>query len=1474
MAEQLENTATLIGLGSSGGHAVVNKHSPLRRLNYFDGKFIRAPDLILEQQALLNQMRLGNRAGGAGVVYGFDCSLAGDDSLAIGAGYAIDPEGKALLLPEAINIAVAELIEKSNKSALEALSINQSASSFSSKNTAASFDDCVLTTGEPGVTVGDANQFYVITVNHTEAYCGEEDVYGKLCSEACSTSTNRSYIIEGIEIRALSIDLSQLFKTSSAYALSATHLRSRVASAFYEQERQQIAAHISASGLASNIWCLGAEAASGNGVPIALLARNGSATLFLDAWTARRERMESPPRNYWAQRMAMRPWAVFLAQVLQFQCQLKHCFASSATKDPGIKITDFDPCSDTRKIAGEAAQGMRFLMDSLGSVATRLADINTDFDFTELQARGAQLELQYQQLFDASQVTIEDRLLLNCGLVELPSAGYLPVNVSSTITVNEQIRRMMGEGVDIRFCVTHADYIPEALQQAQHMERICLLSGLDDPSQKPKVDVLVPEGFMEALQTEVNGIGYQSTTAISNLVVLLGLNNDSVQKTSSQNQLRNNLNRAATADVVEALPSVMGAARGEQLDNQGFAFHLAARTASNIDLSGSGNLSLRGARVNAESILSSVAREALIDSIASAALNDIGDGIVETRFSTTAAAASAIAPTILVWATLKIDNDPFSMAAGASCDFSARFVLVYQAEIGDDNLTLTVERNINGRLVIEKSASREVDTQLTARLEGNGVWQDVRNFRGEKTERLEAIKFNDSLTIARNRIAGLPPSVTIVMNSPSFLGGLDNVQLVAERFWSSTTESVFRLRLKIKLADLAGNDIADNLKDYDQLLLQCNLLEDENVLAAGNRYHGASLTALDGIEKSLTEKGFSNSAQQSLFPPAQAVPDELRVLARRDWVLFHRRREKTCANDVAPEVHAPARQYRVYHVHLDPQITLDRLLEMLGSDLSGTLAGLDPRAVTTVEFAPSVANVVTAHGDVQADWQARVQAAADLQFAVIASEGDVLDEGAALANSRLSSLTNVLAPVSELADSYQTLNLNQVPGNLASAQVDGVVVYFTRAVAAICHKVFRLQTRDSDELLKTFEAYISNPSQLSLAGIVKQYKGESLSVDARFLQGAETFYGSNQAAQLAAAWGILGAGPVHGAIALADDENDSEQLISRQQTEKITQTVGSALASDAFRHYLPPADIQHDCDKTTVLVSVTECHSAIVFVTQRGELDNITQDLVKHIESVGLTPEMISGNAANSTVFTPLAEVDFYKDSDDFESKSRADYSAAWQSELNGSSPRAISAAMLAVARGADNDADTAANLNLAAQQAFALRSLMGLDHVPVQAVTNARFDPNGDQVEFPVSCRAMTLLIVGGIRDLSAITHVTAVAIGNNSNGADGAGLNLAAAGGLRFDDNSKLIRNAEYDALLERLRAADITIKSIELVSMDGATDSAAHRRATTLLSALRESGVAGDSAVVSVREANVHERLEIIRSGFVLNRGLVLR
>jgi hypothetical protein len=75
---------------SQNGYTVIPSGTPLARLNYFDGKFLRAEDLRSEQLYLRNLVRLSNKSGGHGVADGFSVTRGSGDQLKVSPGLAVN----------------------------------------------------------------------------------------------------------------------------------------------------------------------------------------------------------------------------------------------------------------------------------------------------------------------------------------------------------------------------------------------------------------------------------------------------------------------------------------------------------------------------------------------------------------------------------------------------------------------------------------------------------------------------------------------------------------------------------------------------------------------------------------------------------------------------------------------------------------------------------------------------------------------------------------------------------------------------------------------------------------------------------------------------------------------------------------------------------------------------------------------------------------------------------------------------------------------------------------------------------------------------------------------------------------------------------------------------------------------------------------------------------------------------------------
>lgn len=495
MANPTDTSGDVVELSSTDGVGFIEQASPLTRLHYFDGQFLRAASFTTEQDYHRHALQLANLAGGWGVVHGLGIALKGDQ-LAVSPGLAITPNGQLVLAGLDMQAKLTDLLGSAQPPA---------------PGGKAAFGDC-LEAKAPTATAATGLQVYEITVGPVEGLCGNEAVFGKLCETACATDSRRPYWREGVVLRLRPVTVN--LPDSSAIKAGSVHLRNRVASGYFAQEPGQPGDLLSAAGLASSVWCEPAQLYHRDEVVIGLLWRE-SGTVRIDAWSGRRERMDTQPRGYWQGRMAMRPWNVFIAQILQFQCQLSGLFdANHPVIQPG------DDCGQIRDALGRAKREIEAMLERFHHSAKGLL-LKTEgrgASFKQLQDASEAFNASYADLsglsdhlakFDGGTGALpQQRMLLNAGFFELPPAGYLPVSTGSD--VQEQCRRMFGEGCQLHFHAVHADEIAHLVEEAEHMKRISLTRGLDNPQQREEVEIFVPEGQISSAAAPGNGLWWRT----------------------------------------------------------------------------------------------------------------------------------------------------------------------------------------------------------------------------------------------------------------------------------------------------------------------------------------------------------------------------------------------------------------------------------------------------------------------------------------------------------------------------------------------------------------------------------------------------------------------------------------------------------------------------------------------------------------------------------------------------------------------------------------------------------------------------------------------------------------------------------------------------------------------------------------------------------------------------------------------------
>ncbi len=1112
MSNQTTTKEPLVLVSKQAGVTVIPSETLLTRLNYFDGKFLRADDLRAEQQYLRYLVQLSNQAGGHGVAHGYTVTLGGGgDMLNVGPGLAIDPAGRVLLLPQPVSVSVQQLIDQSK----EILKIVEAMKAGNGN-----FSDCEFVTGEPPSNVPQAGDLYLITVSHAEAYCGQAEVFGKLCEEACVSSTDRPFVVEGVVLRAVPLTLQTALAQSSAVLLTQQHLRSRVASAYFADERLRIPSLISKEGLGSSVWCFGAEPAKYADVPIGVIARAGQSTLFLDAWTARRERIDPQARRYWQWRMRMRPWDVFLAHVLQFQCQLSDLFKK--TPDPGSD----DPCLNERKVIAEAAGVIKQLNDYFSAVSAKLAALNlpdpnavqaalglTEEHFSKYADLGKKLDTVKEADFTGKL----DHLLINGGIVELPSAGYLPVAPSSTISVNKQVRAMLGDGVDLRFCIVRPDYPAHALEEAQHMERISLLEGLDNPANKPEVDILVPDGEIITSEQAAPGGGFEAGVTFSPVL-------SNFLSHLLTGELEFDLEDIPTQEVV-----YKGAARVERFGSGGGALHLAtiaqlqlpvlpAGGTATVILDEQAALNSNAKPASAQARGRKAAAKGKVTEVQPEATLNAFKRVKEAAFKTVSASASfdasfpsaeafADAPGVSttgqqfasgLWFSMKSDVNIFALAQNDTASLDLRSVIA--APSGQSKNC--IDTRLHGELTVDQVQDKADERLVSGHMSVMASF-DV-DVSGEMVHKVEGEPFKFQASLKST--------------------GQDHV--IFFRIEQLQRPVGFDMKIQLGGNPLAADfgavffDRRDGSKAVD--MISSDLLSNPAVSEPANAAHVGAVSSLQLLATALGEPAFFNTSSKLLFPPAPPAGGEMLVRATHDWVLFHRRRRRQCEVEAPPQpkVTVPTRRYTVYQVPFDGSINgaggLASVIEEIRDDLPGIKAAAVAelfKKLTVVEFGADGATLNTPSATLLSAWEAKP--GQPLIYGAILTQGAALQDGDALALGRLNSVRQVVGSATAVHPQAVFETMSPIPAAIETTGVDGVMLLVV-GFAMVRHAVYRLGFEGGIERIREAllngmpfnEELLLTQSEVEKVGTVNFIKDSPTDVQGKGLDNVATTWDS------------------------------------------------------------------------------------------------------------------------------------------------------------------------------------------------------------------------------------------------------------------------------------------------------------------------------------------------------------------------------
>lgn len=1139
---------TVVLLQQAAGIALIPKPTALTRLNYFDGKFLRAADLQGEQEYHRRLQQLAARAGGSGVVDGFDLTPLAGDQIELSPGLAIDADGRVLFLPMDAAVQIEEIIRRSGGTSVVMAAGTTGSAVFTLCETAA------LTPVTPVVA---GTQLYVLGISHVEALCGQEDVFGKPCESVCASGTERPLRLEGVVLRALPLQLATPLPDSQAEKMQTVHLRSRVASSWFADESRQTGSLISGAGLLSTLWCRGAPAAGGNFVPLAVLARAGGHSVFLDAWTARREHIDGPPKRHWQWRMMMRPWDVFMAQVLQFQCQLRDAWS----RMPG---SDDDPCADLRKAVLEVGDILGQLDRQYQASAARLSlrDAAAPDTTAALPLSRTLLDSAVRRAASAGSKLVlqpSDRVLIRRGIVELPSAGYLPVSPGSAFPVNEQVRRLMGDGVDLRFCVVRPDFVAHALEEAQHMQRISLLKGLDNPQQQEQVDILVPDGqILNA--ANLQGAGWElrlaNNTSQSKLQthlvqrdVMTGAARSEAQPDGAASFFFAGLLETASRDAALAALKSWAAERDNGLEQtlwksvdlqraaaaqpaaQARAAaprKTASRAASRADAAAAAastseptpqQLNARFTALREESV---AYRLKTLQRVATTATTS---GINHFPGLTTAAGGADNDHTAM-WLALRSEVDPLTVAEGGRVDMSMDLSLISPKAGGTQYVDIGV---VGAQFIVDSRVASGQRVVAQGTLRGAAI---IAGLVGTLANDQRGLQFSVPVIVAREPTdEGSLTRVEIDFSALLFDNrGLLGLERMGVRVLTAQQGRQAEVRIEMSAKGVT-------------LDLAARLTRNDAVLKLGHPLRAASETAIDVIATRESAPNFATQARSDLFGQRAPQADALTIRATRDWVLFHRRRNQQCgAAPTAPVLEQ--RRYEIHHLRVasDEQLRSARAAVLGANAADIRKAGFAP--IGAVAFDGGRSSIATPTAALLDDW-AQAMPGSRMRFGAIGSQGAAQAEGDALAQARLAGLElslNQGRPDRALENQV----LPALPA-LGLAGWDGAIFLITQELQLVCHEVLAVANLD---LLK---ALLDLARRSGLVAAMAQF-GLSLLSHVDFEEDGATVQGAS-VTSLKLAWGSGGAPDGRQAAVFRQAGVADAQAVAR--TRAILQVLGS-----------------------------------------------------------------------------------------------------------------------------------------------------------------------------------------------------------------------------------------------------------------------------------------------------------------------------
>ena len=859
-------------------------------------------------------------------------------------------------------------------------------------------------------------------------------------------------------------------------------------------------------------------------VVIGLLAREGGVNRVIDAWSGRRERMEAQARGYWQGRMAMRPWNVYLAQILQFQCQLSGVFS-----DNDVVVTVPYNCDQIRTVLDEARKEIEALQKTYAESTKKLVEALAGGKPTQAEAKqlAEQVQGSYAELFELSEklsgveagqgALPANRLLLNSGFVQLPPAGYLPVQPGKT-PLFEQLSRLFGEGVRLFLRAARADVLPHLLEEAQHMERISLTKGLDLAGALEEVEIFVPDGQAVDVATQHPGTWWSvdmSTQAITMLSDLVSAGEETEEE--PEVVVDNTKLKAEAAEAKLALADSTGApaaapakgtakapAKTTKASKTGSQAQASAGVATtSVPVGDAASAQAAGLRINTNQKPGQAAQLELDDddrlplqglartegeredgslglALAVSLDPDVlyapyGQTTYTQRLRRSLARYKRVQGTeagdededtnvaLSLYLATDIATDPFDLAVGDETTLKAElrelirfgdFGVVGDVRLSGTLSVLSRQPRSQGRMAL--IVELDVVTSVKVIRQKNGETK-TRNTR--LVQRLGLVRQGDGAT----GVLLLDDEHFDEKSPPLSIDWDDAPRLATVTLSRRAPTSALGNMLRAMSTDTAventagiyvGNQQTDEGEDAGTITLA--RLQGLNQAPQPASPVGAqALTTLVSLSDATSDSAFLARARKRLFPSLDAAPQQ-DITAVLDWVLFRRRRPTFCEPACLPPVAPDVEAFQVWHIKVDSEKDLKALRSALDNDKAEALSSFKLQPVGVLRYQNDSTEAEETPAKVLAMWQ---QAAPGSKVVLGRAWETTPTAGQGWQNhfrlrAMLARISSLTTPPPQGDGSIATLA--RAPGPLAGQSLDGgflVVTIGAKEVVANTHRV-------------------------------------------------------------------------------------------------------------------------------------------------------------------------------------------------------------------------------------------------------------------------------------------------------------------------------------------------------------------------------------------------------------------------------------